>query len=98
MSDDINFSNKKKHIGRPSFIKSPTQPKTYSFFESDVNEMLNNGWTPKEVFRLGIMAKKDNPQLINRIRELEETNKKMSDKLQKAFKRLYELEGEVKLQ
>lgn len=91
------FSTTKRRIGRPKFLKSPTMPKTYSFFESDINEALNNGWSPKEVFRLGIMAKKNNPQLINRIRELEETNKKMSDNLQKAFKRLYELEGEVKL-
>jgi hypothetical protein len=97
MSDDINFSNKKRVVGRPIMIKSPTRPKTYCFFDSDINKMLNNGWAPKEVFRLGILAKENNPAMIDRIRELEERNKMLSDKLQKAFKRLNDLEGEVKI-
>ena len=88
---------KKTVLGRPRMIKAPTRPRTYSFFDSDIDKMLNNGWTPKEIFRLGIMAKENNPQMIERIRELEISNVKLSDKLQKAFKRLYELEGEIKI-
>lgn len=96
MSEEISFGLKKKHIGRP-VLKASTEAKTYCFFTTDIDEAITMGWTPKEVFRLGILAKKNNPAMIDRIRELEETNRKMSDKLQKAFKRLYELEGEVKL-
>lgn len=91
---DEMFSPRVKKLGRiPG--KEQTMPKTYSFFSSDINTALNNGWSPKEVFRLGIKAKENNPEMINRIRELEELNRKLSDKFQKVVKRLYDLEGKV---
>lgn len=93
---DEMFRSLRPKLGRPVF-KEHTEPKTYSFFTSDITKALNNGWTPKEVFRLGIKAKEGNPQLIERIRELEEANKKLSDKFNKAAQRLYKLEGSVNL-
>lgn len=55
--------------------------KTYMFFETDIKELNRNGWTAKEIFRLGIMAKKDNPQLINRINALEAQNNYVNNRI-----------------
>jgi len=84
-------------IGRP-LGKEGTVAKTYSFFSRDIEEMLTQGYTPKEVFRLGIYAKKNNPIILQRVKELEDNNLKMSLKLQKACQRLIELEGTLKLE
>lgn len=91
------FSIGKRRVGRPLESKAPTINRTYRIFEDDVHEIQNMGCTAKEVFRLGILAKKGNPQLLARLHELEATNKNLSTKLQKACARLYKLEGVVNL-
>lgn len=87
-----------KRPGRPMkpFSKPSTMARTYSFFDEDINKAINNGWTPKEVFRLGILAKEGNTAMIDRIREVEEMNVKLSSKLQKLAARNYELEEKFK--
>lgn len=75
---------KKKRLGRPK-SKFQTEQKTYMFFSEDVDFVLDSGATPKEVYRLGCIAKRDNPQLMNRIKELEKGN----DRLQKKLTRIY---------
>lgn len=71
--------------------KYPTVAKTYMFFETDIKKMLNNGWTPKEIFRLGIYAKENNPKITYRIRELEENNERLVKKMHMLAKSLYEI-------
>lgn len=44
---------------------------TTTITEKERKEILNCGWEYNELIRLGILAKKDNPQLIKRIKELE---------------------------
>jgi hypothetical protein len=60
-----------------------TQQKTYMFFEQDIKKMEQHGWKPKEVLRLGIYSKENNPQMINRIREIEKQNDLIVEKLDK---------------
>ena len=51
-----------------------------------------------ELIRLGIKAREGNPQLLDRLRETEENNKKLSNKLQLVAKALYEIKkryGEI---
>lgn len=69
-----------------------TIQKTYMFFKEDINKALNNGWTPKEVFRLGIYAKENNPNILNRQRETEEKLEKMSRVIDFQAKKIYQLE------
>lgn len=90
---DDGFIRIKRPQGRPSkpFVKPNTSPKTYSFFDEDINEAITNGWTPKEIFKLGILAKKGNPQLIERVRELEESNEKLYKLSQRALKKIEDL-------
>ena len=71
---------KKSRAGRPA-NNEKTISKTYRFFETDVLEMLNTGKSPKEIFRLGILGLKNNPQMIARIREIEDGNSKLQAKL-----------------
>jgi len=71
---------KKLRAGRPENSEK-TISKTYRFFEKDVLEMLNIGKSPKELFRLGILALNKNPQMIARIREIEDGNNKLQAKL-----------------
>jgi len=70
----------KNKAGRPEMAEK-TISKTYRFFEKDVLEMLNIGKSPKELFRLGILALNKNPQMIARIREIEDGNNKLQAKL-----------------
>lgn len=63
-----------------------TCSKTYRFFETDINYMLNKGLTPKQLLRKGRLADEENPQLIARIRELEQGN----DKLQRRLTAIYQ--------
>lgn len=42
-------------VGRPKNSKKSIA-KTYSFYEEDIDSMLNTGLPPKEIFRLGILA------------------------------------------
>lgn len=44
-------------MARPKNIR-PTEAKTWSFYCDDVNELLNSGKSPKEIFSLGILAHK----------------------------------------
>lgn len=55
--------------------------KTFMFFEKDIKELNSNGWTAKEIFRLGILAKKNNPQMLDRITQLEEREKFLSNRV-----------------
>lgn len=91
----IRLERKARPLGRP-ILKQSTSPKTYCFFDEDINKALNQGWTPKEVFRLGILAKEGNTAMVDRIREVEEMNAKLSGKLQKLAARNYELEEKFK--
>lgn len=69
-----------------------TIAKTYMFFEDDINEMLNRGWTPKEVFRLGVAAKNNNPIMIDRIREQEEKIERLAALLRIQTHKVFDLE------
>jgi len=68
----------------PRKAEGLTEPHCYSFFKEDVEALKTNGWSPKELLRLGILAKKDNPQLLSRIKEMEEA----SESLLKKFNRI----------
>ena len=83
-----------KSAGRP-VEKFGTQPKTYCFFVEDITKANYNGWSPKEIFRLGILAKQDNPQLMLRLNEAESKNEKLAKVIEKFGRRLIELEGKV---
>jgi hypothetical protein len=58
-----------------------TETRTYRFFSKDIVFMVQSGYTPKSIFNMGCKAIRDNPQLINRIRELEDGNTKLQKKL-----------------
>jgi len=57
------------------------------------DRIKKEGWKVSELVRLGVCAKEQNPQLIQRIKELEAENSKISAKLQTYAKRLFELES-----
>lgn len=86
--DDM-FIRLKPTKGRPVF-KDATEPRTYSFFSTDINVMLNKGYVPKQVFRAGINALEGNSPIIDRMRELEEDNKKLREKLYKYVSKVME--------
>lgn len=69
-----------KPVGRPA-AEFSTIPKTYMFFTEDIKFMKETGATPKELFRLGCIAKRDNPQLLARLHELEAGNDKLQKRL-----------------
>lgn len=66
------------------------------FFKTDIDKAMNKGWTPKEVFRLGIYSKEHNPQLINRISETEERINKMVKRIDRLAKENFELNKRLK--
>jgi len=74
----------------------PTGSKTYMFFLQDIMKIHENGWTPKEIMRLGVLAREGQPQMNERIRELERNNSMLQEKLQKYAVRVIELEEELK--
>lgn len=86
-----------KPKGRPKGTKNKeialefqTEAKTYAFFKTDINKMQKKGWTPKEIFRLGIYAKENNPNLLNRLQEVEKMVNSFSSRLTSLNRRLYE--------
>jgi len=76
--------------------RNATISKTYRFFEEDIDKMLTMGCTPKEIFRLGIYAKENNPQMISRVSEIETTNEQLATKLQSTSRKLYDLQMQLK--
>lgn len=58
------------------------------------NKIAQSFWSYREIISLGIKAKEDNPQLIARIRELEESNTKLIKKLTWMSQKIYELGGD----
>ena len=83
------METKPKSTGRPTLSgKFLTKAKTYCFFSDDIDFMINSGATPKEIFRLGCISKRENPQLICRLRELEQGNTKLSKKLTEVYSEL----------
>ena len=79
--------------GRPP--ENRTMPKTYSFFKVDIEKMLANGWTPKEVFRLGVLAKENQPQILERMREVEASNDVLQKKFQKIARENIDLKRKI---
>jgi len=53
-----------------------------------------HGWKHKEVYLLGIQAKQDNPQLLNRIAITERGNEKLQRKLTELGEQIAKLKGE----
>lgn len=58
-----------------------TESRTYRFFSRDIIYVHKVGMTPKQTFRLGCIAHRENPQLIERIKVLENANDKLQKKL-----------------
>lgn len=50
-------------------------------------------WKYNELIRLGIYAKENNPQILARVKEIEETNERLANKIQSYAKRLFEIEN-----
>lgn len=69
-------------------------PTTISLPVGWKNKILENYWNYKEIVALGIKAKEENPQLISRIRELEESNKRLVSKLSAVSQKLYLMGGD----
>ena len=59
------------------------------------NKITENFWSYKEIFILGMKAKEDNPQLISRIRELEEGNERLQKKLGQLAQKVIILGGNL---
>jgi len=58
----------------------------------DRDIIKQNNWKYNEVFKLGLFAKKNNPQMIDRIKKLEEKNLLLAQKLNVLAKKCYVLE------
>jgi len=71
-----------------------TQPTTIAIPIGWKNEVVQNYWNWREIIGLGIKSKKENPQFIERIRELEESNKRLVTKLSQLSTKIYELGGD----
>ena len=56
------------------------------------DEIKKRGWKVPELIRLGVLAKKENPQMISRIRELDDINKELIKNLRMCAVRIYKLE------
>lgn len=84
-----------KRVGRPARAYK-TIAKTYMFFEEDIKFLQRTGRTPKEVMRLGVLSVQNNPQLITRIREVEENNTSLQEKLNRYVTKYLELQEEIK--
>ena len=74
-------------------MKKATVSKTYMFFVDDINKMQDNGWTPKELLRLGIFAKDDNPQMMKRLTEQEEKMRNIIAALEKTSARAFKTQS-----
>ncbi len=59
------------------------------------NKIASNYWSYKEIVLLGLKAKEDNPQLIQRIRELEQGNEKLQKHLGKLAQKIIMLGGNL---
>lgn len=59
------------------------------------NQIAANFWNYKELLLLGAKAKENNPQMINRIRELEEANERLQKKLSGLAQKVIELGGDL---
>jgi hypothetical protein len=59
------------------------------------NKMVTQFWSYQEVFLLGLKAKEENPQLIQRIRELEQGNEKLQKHLGKLAQKIIMLGGNL---
>ena len=70
--------------------KERTIAKTYCFFSTDIERIVEGGHTPKSILRLGVLALDNNPQMIARIRELETGNDKLQKQLTRLSSRLWE--------
>jgi len=58
-------------------------------------EIKDKGWTHREVYLLGFMAKKENPQLQERMLEYEERIKQVVKKLEFYARKCNELDEEL---
>jgi len=70
-------------------------PKTFMFFKEDIETINKLGITPKHALRMGITAIRDNPQLLERIRELEIANDKIMRKLESISLKYWELKEKM---
>lgn len=62
----------------------------------DVYEFVKkHGWNHREVYLLGIQAKQDNPQLLNRLSEFERGNEKLQKFATNQSQRIEELKQEL---
>ncbi|MBR9702600.1 hypothetical protein GOV10_01060, partial [Candidatus Woesearchaeota archaeon] len=84
----MEYTNRKR-------LKYKTEPRTYAFFSDDVDTLRKNGWSPKELLRLGILSRKNNPQMIKRINEVEEDNKTLQNRYSSSMTKLRELQAEL---
>jgi len=57
-----------------------------------INEIKKNGWKYNDIMKLGIIAKKENPQMINRIREMEQKQAVLVKKVSVYAQKVYDLE------
>jgi len=55
-----------------------------------------NNWKWQDLILMGIQAKQNMPNLLDRQKEIERTNEEMAEKLRKYALRVYELEEEMK--
>jgi len=66
-------------------ISTCTDPESYA-------EIKKNHWKVPELIRLGIWSKKNNPQLISRLKEVERMNGELAVKVQRYAKKIYDIE------
>ena len=69
-----------KPKGRPR--EYLTEPHCYSIFIDDAQKIRLNGWSPKEVMRLGILSKENDPQLQERITDQQRDHESLYRKFQ----------------
>lgn len=79
--------SEKGQAGRPKNLEA-TEVKTWRIYSEDVTTALNNDWQPKHVFRMGIKALKQNPEILNKINASQEEYKTLSERVYRIAKAL----------
>ena len=79
-----------------SYINTKRVPITTTISETDYREAKAKNWALNEVFTLGMVAKRDNPQLIARITEQDDRIAKMGLIIEKQSRRTAVLEQKIR--
>ena len=83
-----------KPKGRPR--ENLTEPHCYSVFIEDAEKIRRNGWTGKEILRLGVLSKENEPQLQKRIKEQEQDHDSLYRKFQYLNNERLDLQARLK--